>query len=72
MSKNETGMTLSLSHLEPLGVTFSLSIDSIANTFVMRKTFEMAMEMKTKEILINLSYECTGHDQRTSPGFSKY
>ena len=27
MSKNETGMTLSLSHLEPLGVTFSLSID---------------------------------------------
>ena len=28
MSKNETGMTLSLSHLEPLGVTFSLSIDT--------------------------------------------
>ncbi|MEA4881574.1 MAG: hypothetical protein VB045_08895, partial [Synergistaceae bacterium] len=29
MSENETGMTFSLSHFQPLGVTFSLSIDII-------------------------------------------
>ena len=28
MNENETGMTFSLSHFPPLGVTFSLSIDS--------------------------------------------
>ena len=27
MNENETGMTFSLSHFSPLGVTFSLSID---------------------------------------------
>ena len=27
MNENETGMTFSLSHFPPLGVTFSLSID---------------------------------------------
>ena len=28
MNENETGMTFSLSHFPPLGVTFSLSIDT--------------------------------------------
>lgn len=37
MSENETGVTFSLSHFQPLGVTFSLSID-IPHILLTRET----------------------------------
>ena len=38
MNENETGMTFSLSHFSPLGVTFSLSIDRAVLPAPHRKT----------------------------------
>ena len=50
MNENETGMTFSLSHFSPLGVTFSLSIDS-ANFVVVSSDSDNVMTMSGEVLM---------------------
>ena len=54
MNENETGMTFSLSHFPPLGVTFSLSIDIYVRPSC-RRTAIMSSPKRDRENVIPYS-----------------
>ena len=54
MNENETGMTFSLSHFSPLGVTFSLSIDRIV-----REKNRMDCSMPEENAVANGNAKCS-------------